>query len=61
MTKLSHVPTVGEMLDVPGLKLEIKKMDEHRVDEVMVTVLPEKQETKELTEHTELPVLEDGQ
>ncbi|WP_321385182.1 hemolysin family protein [uncultured Enterococcus sp.] len=60
MSTLGHVPTVGEVLEITGLKLEIKKMDEHRVDEVMVTVIPEQEEADEVPELDETPVLEDG-
>ncbi|MBL1223750.1 HlyC/CorC family transporter [Enterococcus sp. BWR-S5] len=60
MSTLGHVPTVGEVLEITGLKLEIKKMDEHRVDEVMVTVIPEQEEVAEVPELAETPVLEDG-
>lgn len=60
MSTLGHVPTVGEVLEITGLKLEIKKMDEHRVDEVMVTVIPEQEEVDEVPELDETPVLEDG-
>ncbi|MBP1046939.1 HlyC/CorC family transporter [Enterococcus sp. BWM-S5] len=60
MSTLGHVPMVGEVLDVAGLKLEIMKMDEHRVDEVMVTVTKNQEEDSEVAQHSETPVLEDG-
>ncbi|MGL4695639.1 hemolysin family protein [Enterococcus larvae] len=60
MSTLGHVPMVGEVLDVAGLKLEIMKMDEHRVDEVMVTVTKNQEEDSEVTQYSETPVLEDG-
>lgn len=59
MSTLGHVPTVGEVLEIPGLNLEIKKMDEHRVDEVMVTVIPE-QEEAEAVPLTDAPLVEEG-
>lgn len=37
MTTLGHVPTAGETLEIGSLNLEIKKMQNHRVDEVLIT------------------------
>ncbi|MCB5952036.1 hemolysin family protein [Enterococcus sp. BWT-B8] len=37
MSTLGHVPVAGEKLRIGSLNLEIKKMQDHRVDEVLIT------------------------
>ncbi|MGC6767263.1 hemolysin family protein [Enterococcus sp. LJL128] len=37
MTTLGHVPVAGEKLSLSSLELEIRKMQDHRIDEVLIT------------------------
>jgi CBS domain containing-hemolysin-like protein len=49
LAQLGHVPTVGEKVDMDGLKLEVLEANQRTVQKVRLTVMPTPQET--LAEH----------
>jgi putative hemolysin len=43
--QLSEIPTVGDHFEAEGYRFEIMDMDKSKIDKVLITRLPEKEET----------------